>query len=183
MSTSESLRMAEEHRRETERRFLHAPFPLYGLTAAWSGERFLGGWSGGLRRGLHRGSTDCLSLVHGSIVDGAGPALVAETARLDFAPGGGPLRVVAEGLWGGNGSWNGEDESRLQPSQARVTINVNGKPTALDVVSTDDRWVGRTELDGYRVTVEGHDFPLTDLDLVAIIDLGPYLEGTRRFYS
>jgi hypothetical protein len=39
------------------------------------------------------------------------------------------------------------------------------------------------ELDGYRVTVEGHDFPLAHLELAQIIDISPYLEGTRRFNS
>jgi hypothetical protein len=58
-------RAIERDHQQAVERFRAAPFPLYGLPAAWPGPRHLGRWEGGWVRRQQRPLTTALSLAHG----------------------------------------------------------------------------------------------------------------------
>lgn len=193
MSIKKMNQRAERERQRMESRFRKAPFPLYGLPASWEGGRFLGGvhWSGK----WWREAIQSLSLVHGVLVEGEGPMLVVESARSDEPGGGGPLRILAEELWGGRAKtvpeavailrarWRGLRDVDLSPlpSRTEAPVRVAGSSVRFDVLSQPGHWVARTAIGGCQLTIEGHGFPLGGLELVEVTDLQPYILGSRRF--
>jgi hypothetical protein len=183
---------------QAERRFRAAPFPLYGLPASWVGGRFLGGWAAGGAPG--RETTDALSLVHGDAVEGRGPTLRVETATPGRHGADGALEMFANFLWYGDAptpqkamalyeeqygqhsieSGPPRDLTPL-PIRGSAEIRIDGRSILFDVVLGDGVWAGRTDVDAHVVTVCGREWDLEGLSVVRIVDIDPYIDGTRRF--
>ena len=192
LSLKESRRRSEEERERTEARFRSAPFPLFGLPPSWNGARFLGGgWWGGMP-GEER--TKALSLVHGTLVQGEGPILGVETAS-GFSIGGGGLLNSAGMVWEGispsieeafqeltrdDPHWDLPDSF---PVRSELVFTVDAVPTSFDAFVDNDEWVARAEVGPLYVTVTGNFFYTAEVALVRIIDIEPYVLGTRQFYE
>jgi hypothetical protein len=186
-----------DHRLEVER-FRAAPFPLYGLPAAWAGARYLGGWEGGWTKG-QRPVTTALSLAHGDPLTDQGPELrvevrvehvdteqvmtvrhqsrrhLAEELRLRAAP---PAHDLAEHI-----DQLAATRRRPDPVWSQATIPVEGQPAAFEWLAEGRHWVARAELDDRTLTLYGRDLPIESVELVQVADLEPYIQGQRRLHE
>ena len=136
--------------------------------------------------------TKALSLVHGGLVEGEGPALTVETAS-EFSIGGGGLLNAAGMVWEGRSPSIEEafeeltqDDPRRElpaalPVRTQLVISVDAVPASFDAFVDADGWVARTEVGSNFVTVEGSSFDPAGVALVEIVDIEPYVLGTRRF--
>ncbi len=180
---SEALEDGERRRIDEEALFRSAPFPLYGLPRWYEGHRYLGGsYASGM-------DAVALSLLHGSRHEGE-PALDVETSRLKKGHGGGPMRVLADIYWDIRDADPVAIADRLRAmdlepaslddvSRSSERISVDGATSAFAVISRDEDWVARTEVDGRLLTIDGWAFPLASVELVRIDDVLPYVEGSR----
>jgi hypothetical protein len=110
--------------------------------------------------------------------------LFVETASPSQLGGGSNLRVFAEELWRASsvGIWTSQDEATESPlSRVRIAVRIGQDEAWLDVVYMPGHWVGGTVVRGFKVTVEGINFPLEELKLVEVDDLRPYVNGSRQF--
>jgi hypothetical protein len=180
--------------KETERRFRRAPFPLYGLPPSWKGGRFLGGsgWSNDQgQETVHE-----LSLVHGAAVEGRGPTLVVQTATPGWRAADGVLLHFADFLWHGDATtpaqamvllreeaMTTEEHHDLTPLPVRgiADISIEDRLIPFDVFFGNGVWVGRANVGSNVVTVRGREWDFKGLSLVLILDIEPYIDGTRRF--
>jgi hypothetical protein len=182
------------HEQEVER-FRAAPFPLYGLPAAWAGPRYLGGWEGSWARG-QRPVTTALSLAHGEPRTEEGPQLRVEvrTEHVDTELGmtvrGGSRGDLAEELWL-QAAPRAHDPAehfdqlaaarrRPDPTWSQVTIPVDGRPVGFWWLAEGRHWVARAELDNRTLTLHARDLPVQAVELVRVLDLEPYVQGQRR---
>ncbi len=149
LSVRKSRAMAKRHRRETERRFRRAPFPLFGLPASWEGERRLAGESHstqGRTETIH-----ALSLGHGGRWEREIPRIFVQSEVPDAAPGGNDLQLVAEALWRGRAQtlddaieslhtdWGLPREDPFErPVESSVEISIDGVATAFAVLSQQE---------------------------------------------
>ncbi len=185
---------AEEERRHIESLFRNAPFPLYGLPPHWEGARFLGGGRWGSILDVE--TVDALSLVHGSIVEGASPTLTVETAFRGRPGGGNALRAVGELVWRAQVATVSQAVEMLHersihlyealsplPSRGDAVVYVGGQAVVFDVLFQPERSVGHALVAGYELTIGGWRFELGELRLRRISDLSPYILGTRKFES
>jgi hypothetical protein len=178
------------HHKEAGRLFRNAPFPLYGLPPSWTGERFLGGSA------VSGETIHALSLGHGSIVEGRGATLIVGTATPGQRPSNGPLEQFASHLWSGDAStpeaamtlypeesMEQEPPSDLTPLPIRgkASIAIDGARVRFDVVFGNGVWAGRATVGSNDVLVRGRDWDIEGVALVRIVDLDPYIAGTRRF--
>lgn len=147
----------DNERREVRRRFERSPFPLYGLPAAWQGARYLGGgeWN---KHGILG-----LSLVHGALVEGEGPALIVEVATPGASEGGTSLRTLAASVWNGR-----LDNPPAGVRRSLEWVSIDESPAPLDVLAQRECWVGRAAFQGTRITVEAIQFSLDLVTLVAL---------------
>ncbi len=186
------------HHREAERLFRNAPFPLYGLPPSWTGERFLGGSAvrGTRDEAGWTETIDALSLGHGSIVEGRGATLIVGTATPAHRPANGVLEQFASHLWRGDAStpeaamtlyreesMEQEPPSDLTPLSIRgeASISIDDYRVRFDVVFGKGVWAGRATVGSNEVIVRGRDWDIEGVALVRIVDLDPYIAGTRQF--
>jgi hypothetical protein len=190
-----SPRRAIEHdRRQQVERFRAAPFPLYGLPASRPGLRHLGGWSGRWYKG--QPVTRKLGLGHGDPLTDEGSQLRVEVSveRVDaeqvLTVSSERRRSLAEDLWLAAAPtahdlaehWDrlAAASRRPNPAWSQVTIPVDGRPVAFEWLSEGRHWVAGAELDDRTLTLHGRDLPIDSVELVRVIDLEPYIQGTRR---
>ncbi len=190
---AQARQRAEHERRSAEERFRRAPFPLYGLPLSWQGGRFLGGCGWGSDRS-GKETIHALSLLHGFVVQSEGPSFSVESAVPNSTGGGGDLRLVAEALWRGRASTVGDAVDTLTrdwgdppgelfplPVRAHVVVPIQSQAISFDVLTQSNRWVGWAEANGCWITLEGRRFDLEGLALVQVVDLDPYILGSRSF--
>jgi hypothetical protein len=186
--------VARDHRQQVEW-FRAAPFPLYGLPAAWPGPRHLGGWEGGWARG-QRPVTTALSLGHGEPPVDQGPQLGVEVRVEHLDPEqamtvrDGSRRDLAEELWlaaAPQAQDPAEQIDRLaaarrrpDPAWSQVMIPVDGRPVGFWWLAEGRHWVARAELDDRTLTLHARDLPVEAVELVRVTDLEPYIQGQRR---
>jgi hypothetical protein len=179
-----------------------APFPLYGLPPAWTGPRFLGGWSA--RRDLRAGAerTTSVRLGHGDPSADRGPLLLVEVdadtwarptrpdlaARLAHSRPAGPevgseARPAGPEVGGAAGPAGAERSAAGRPGPEvggeveRVEIPVDGEAVGFEVLADGRRWVAQGDLGDLVVTLDARDLPPGEVRLVRIADLVPYLAG------
>jgi hypothetical protein len=185
--------LERDHRQEVGR-FRAAPFPLYGLPAAWPGPRHLGGWEGGWAKG-RRPVTIALSLAHGDPLADQGPQLRVEVRvervepELGMAVRVQSRRHLAEELWlqaAPRASDLAEHvdqvaaaRRRPDPAWSQVTIPVDGRPVGFEWLGEGRHWVARAELDDRTLTLHARDLPVESVELVRVADLEPYIQGQR----
>lgn len=183
-----------DHRQEVER-FRAAPFPLYGLPAAWPGPRYLGGWEGSWAKGQGPVTT-ALSLGHGDPLAEAGPQLRVEVRAEGVEPElGMTMRVqsrrdLAEELWlqaapqahdpAEHVEQLAAGRRRPDPAWSQVTIPVDGQPVGFWWLTEGRHWVAHAELDDRTLTLHARDLPVESVELVRVTDLEPYIQGQRR---
>jgi hypothetical protein len=183
-----------EYRQEVER-FRAAPFPLYGLPAAWSGWRHLGGWEGSWAGG-QRPVTTALSLGHGDPLAEEGPQLRVEVRVERLEPRVGMTmriqsrRQLAEDLWlaaAPPAHDPAEHFERLaavrrrpDPTWLQVTILVDGRPVGFEWLTEGRHWAAQAELDERTLTLDARDLPVESVELIRVTDLEPYIQGQRR---
>jgi hypothetical protein len=189
--------MEHDHRLEVER-FRAAPFPLYGLPAAWPGPRHLGGWEGSWTKG-QRPVTTALSLGHGDPLVDEGPELRVEVrveqvdteqamtvtlrTRRDLAEelwqrAAPPTRDLAEHV-----EQLAAVHRRPDPAWSHVTIPVDGRPVAFEWLAEGRHWLAQAELDDCTLTLHARDLPVESVEVVRVDDLEPYIEGQRRLHE
>ncbi|HTG47924.1 MAG TPA: hypothetical protein VK646_09740 [Actinomycetota bacterium] len=195
-SLKEARRYAERRRRETEARFRKAPFPLYGLPTPWVGPRLLGG-ADTMSRGGGRARTTALSLVHGTNAADGDPWLVVESSP-EPSVGGGWFQIVARMAWDGSIAHDAdaaltylrETNDPILPEgaipsieHATWTFDVDGLATTFDAYRAGEEWSARARIGELWVTVDGWSFDTREVALARILDLDPYIDGTRRRYA
>ena len=184
-----------DHRQEAER-FRAAPFPLYGLPAAWPGSRHLGGWEGSWTKGQRRPVTTALSLGHGDPLAEDGPQLRVEVSveRLDTgqvpAEWSQRQRGLGEELWLAAAPpahdvvehWQQVAAAHRRPNAAwsPVSIPVDGRPVVFQWLAEGRHWVAQGGLEDATLTLRARDLPVESVQLVWVTDLEPYLQGQRR---
>src|SRR6266516_1634064 len=148
-----------------------APFPLYGLPPAWTGPRFLGGWS--TRRDLRAGLAHSRPVGPevGSEARPAGPEVGSEARPAGPEVGG------AAGPAGAGRSAAGRPGPEVGGEVERVEIPVDGEAVGFEVLADGRRWVAQGELGDLVVTLDARDLPPGEVRLVRIADLVPYLAG------
>ena len=187
-------RAIERDHEQAVERFRAAPFPLYGLPAAWPGPRYLGGWEGGWAKG-QRPVTLALSLAHGEPLAEQGPQLRVEvraehvddehmTVRLQGR------RDLAEELWlaaappahdpAEHVDQLAAARRRPDPAWSQVTIPVDGRPVGFAWLAEGRHWVARADLDDHTLTLHARDLPVESVELVRVSNLEPYIQGQRR---
>jgi hypothetical protein len=188
-------RAIERDHRQMVERFRAAPFPLYGLPASWPGPRHLGGWEGGWARG-QRPVTTALSLGHGEPLAEEGSQLRVEV-RVEHGQDEPVMtaivqrrRDLAEELWvqaapqvhdlAEHFGQLAAARRRPDPGWSRVTIPVDGRPVGFEWLAERRHWVARAALDDRTLTLHARDLPVESVELVAVSDLEPYIEGQRR---
>jgi hypothetical protein len=57
---------------------------------------------------------------------------------------------------------------------------VDGRPVAFAWLAEGRHWVAGAKLDDRTLTLHGRDLPVDSVELVRVIDLEPYIQGTRR---
>lgn len=169
-----------------------SPFPLYGLSSGWTGPRFAGGHGEG-----SEGVTS-ISLGHGDPFDPSGPEALVEVERQPVPlPRDERLRNEAETLWhvvdpgpppGLDAdqfrSWVEERERELRerplPEPRTIALSIDGSSTDALIIAEGSSWVAVAELDDVTVTVRARNLPVEDVELVRVIDVEPYIEGSRH---
>jgi hypothetical protein len=118
---------------------------------------------------------------------------VVETAAA-FSVGGGSLLSAAGMVWAGRSPSIEEafseltrgDPNRGLPSTLPVrmgaVLNVDGTPTSFDAFVDVTEWVAQAQIGSNVVTITSDGFDRTEVVLAQIIDIEPYILGTRRFY-
>lgn len=61
-----------------------------------------------------------------------------------------------------------------------VEIVVDGSPRRFRLLERELAWIARGEIGDYEVRLEAREFPWTDLELMTVTDVEPYIEGSRR---
>jgi hypothetical protein len=166
-------------RREREAmaaRFRAAPLPLYGLPGSWTGPRHLGGY--GERQAARGGRSvvASMSLTHGDPLAADGPELRVEV-RAD--PEGPAPAAEAElrALLADELHWAAGHGP--EAAWAETAIPVDGRPVAFAWLAAGRHWVAHAELEGRALVLAARDLPVEQVALVPIIDVEPYVEGTR----
>ena len=188
-------RAIERDHEQAVERFRAAPFPLYGLPAAWPGPRHLGGWEGSWAKG-QRPVTSALSLAHGGPLAEEGPQLRVEVRAEGVEPElGMTMRVqgrrqLAEDLWlaaaprahdpAEHVDQLAAARRRPDPAWSQVTIPVDGRPVGFAWLAEGRHWVARAELDDHTLILHARDLPVESVELVRVADLEPYVQGQRR---
>lgn len=175
-------RIAASHARSV-RQLSTVRIPLYGLPIAWSGSRLVG--ATGFEHGLERGPDGRMRIeMHESV------ELIHET------PSSGQLRVESSDIFGSvdddalagllaefNAKRRHEGRpapDRLEPHLSVQTVTVDGRVVAFAAARCEQLLVARWAGYELTITVKADGWPLDDLELERVADIGPYLEGRRR---
>jgi hypothetical protein len=168
------------------------PFPIYGLSARWTGLRFSGGHGEGSE------GVNSIALGHGDSFDPSAPQAWVESERRPIPwPREYQLRNEAETLWhvadpappadlrpDELDSWVEQRARDFRehplPKIRTITIPVDGGPTEFELMVEGSHWVALTQLGDVTVTVRASNVALEDVELVRVTDVEPYIEGSRR---
>ena len=160
--------------------------PLLGLAEGWSGIRLIGGW------GTSGKAVSRLELAHRPFLDIESPELRVEVARgrhaigesregIQFEIAAAKRRQAAEGS---REAELPEDDEELVPAGdlvwEKVTVHIEGEPVLFELTRWHQDWAAIGGWEGMVVTLRGRIFPPEDLELAAIGDVGPYLEGSKQ---
>ena len=167
---------------ENERLYRRAPFPLYGLSPHWQGERLLGDSEESSITSLDSGLVESrglqLGLMHGNPLDVADLHVVSSVGVQ--RP---PLAWLLSTQVGRRpGSTLAEEESPFD-SQARadtVSLGVNYEFVVFEILQGRGGWVARADRVDHLLTLESDGFPIEDVALHIITDLEPYIRGRRQ---
>jgi hypothetical protein len=158
-------------RRQYERAFREAPFPLYGLDGIWQGSRTLGHWGGGSRPRATR-----LGLEHGG--DQEGRVAVVETSfREEELPVEIMRRHIVMGLR--HRFAPRTPDARPMPLWEEHTFLVDSRPESFRFVREDASWGATARIGETTVLVEAFGVEPDEVRLVRVADVGPYVEGSR----
>ena len=189
-------RAFEEWEREEQERLGAVPVPLYGLSPAFQGPRTIE-WhriaaGGRAARGL---DTDTVhyQLIHGSRQQRPLRFLIVATSNHPEPPRQPtPLRhflwegVVMEMLASrGRPRWRVGRISlprreEVGGAERPVIVPIDGAPRTLTLLEADQAQVAELDLPDHRILLQAHRWPIQDIELMAVTDLSPYLEGRRR---
>jgi hypothetical protein len=163
-------------------------FPLYGLAAAWSGPRFVGG------HGTDGRNDSRWALAHGDPYDERSPNVRVEVSRPEYGfhltareifeefqhlirrpPQGLPLDEFHD--------WVTRNDREIRqaadPDWRPITIPLDGLPTSFSSISADEHWVAWAGLGEYRIVIHATRMPFEAVALVRITDVEPYIDGGR----
>jgi hypothetical protein len=154
-------------------------FSSYGLDDSWSGRRWLGGW--GRRNNL----LDRLELGHGDAWDDDA-ALVRITAWSDATTA--DLRFrdriaaqnLAQHLWMQTGTHSDAVQSTFGAEDPTgswdpLTLSVDGEATTFRSLRVGTSWVAHSGGDPDLITLSARHVEPSDIALVTVADLAPYL--------
>lgn len=196
--------------REMEARIESCPLPLYGLPAIWEGSRSLGGWAEGpagvnqvtLAHGDPEDRNAAFLRVEVSPARRFGGdqqvrrrltrELRARPPRPPSAPPPPPAGSLALPPAGKGASvWavtvgsqpGGHEEDQPEPPDdawCRVSLRVDGQEVVFTYLEEAGAWIAWAMLGDVAVKVHATGFPVEGVELVRVLDLGPYLTGSRR---
>jgi hypothetical protein len=177
---------AARDRRRHAALFTGTDLPLFGLPAAWRGDRSLGGGTAVTSRGQ---TTSSMPGLHHRSPDGG--TLSVETHRHLGDPG--PLRSwLADKLWRAAASpLLGDDPgafdaviaqrwaalARDELTWGRAEVRVDGTPLRLARLTDGEWWVASGKVDGVGLVLRGHRFPIDRVQLTRLRALDAYLTG------
>ena len=178
---------------EEERRFRYAAFPLYGLTASFTGQRYLAA-SGTSRR--HGYDVCWLSLGHGDPRPHPGGAwLIVETAptRSALTPSV-QRRRLAERLWGCARMEAYRTHGRLpqdfvlighrpDPASSSTPIDIDDAPVVFEYLADGESWAARATCGDEVVSVLASRMPAESVALATLADLEAHIDGSRRIHA
>jgi hypothetical protein len=196
----------ERLHREQEAQFRSSPLPLYGLPPSWQGMRTIGGWSRSGREIVEMG------LLHGDLHDEGSPELRVDVSKLNELERYGDRRHLEESLARELGrivrlaglvtsqelsdhqqrvramtvaSLQAEQNATAseEPRWETVRIPVDGDPVDFAWLAEADHWVAHAERQDVRLTLRGRRLPIEQVELVRVLDVGPYVEGSRRLFE
>jgi hypothetical protein len=167
---------------ENERLYRRAPFPLYGLSPHWQGERLLGDGEESSITSLDSGLVESrglqLGLMHGNPLDVADLHVVSSVGVHRA-----PLAWLLSTREGRRPATLPEEVSPFE-SQApadRVSLEVNHEFVVFEILRGRGGWVARADRVDHLLTLESDGFPIEDVALHIITDLEPYIRGRRQF--
>jgi hypothetical protein len=70
-----------------------------------------------------------------------------------------------------------------EPRWETVRIPVDGDPVDFAWLAEADHWVALAERQGVHLTLRGRRLPIEQVELVRVLDVGPYVEGSRRLFE
>jgi hypothetical protein len=182
----------ERWERAREELYRQSTLPLYEV-AGWSGFRFVGG-SGGSGPQLHS-----LTLAFRATPADNAPEVRVTTQVADWRAD----ELIAEGLAHELAcatfprssfddtfdamAWHDAAEAHAQHLAQRpwssTTVEVDGQALAFRVLHEGEAWVAHAGVDGYVVSVRGQGVALSDVALVRVTDIEPYIAGNRVLES
>ncbi len=192
-------RSFEEQERKAEEDLRALPVLCYGLPPAFQGPRTIerhrisaGGWAA---RGL---DTDTVhyQLIHGSRQERPPRLLIVATSKHPEPPRQPtPLRhflwerVVAEMLASKRrprlrvGRISLPKQKDVGGAERPVVVPIDGAPQTFTLTEAGQAQVAELNLPDHRIMLQAHRWPITDIELVTVTDLTPYLEGRRRLMT
>ncbi len=195
-SLKDARRQAGRRRAADEARFREAPFGVYGLPLSWDGPRFLGGVESSSRGG-GPARTTALSLAHGTLATDGDPWLSVESSPRPSV-GGDWFQIMAGMAWDGSIvddaetalTYMRETNDPILPDHdipiiehATWVIDVDGVATPFDAYRAAEEWSARARIGELWLTLDGWSFDPNEVALVRVLDLGPYVDGTRQWYT
>ena len=157
-------------------------FPVYGLGPAWTGARFVAGFS---TDGV--GALFAVELLHGDPDDRCGPAVTVETMRVTeerlspevlaedmledelatVLPGPGPADIAES-------TYDAQIVRRVRRASRRsVPIRVDDQLVQFRVLETDEAWGAGAAIDDLDVSLSGHGMDPAEIEL-RVVDLADY---------
>jgi hypothetical protein len=176
-------RGALRYERRRAELFRRAPLPRYGLPPSWPGARSLGGHE------TSDGRVVALELQHG---EPQGPGLRVEVRSPAHPPA---LAALTEELWHTAhrppphlaperfSAWAQEQErmaSSWSPRWEQAPLLLEGRSVVADLVRTGDAFVAVARVDEHALVIRGIRWDPEGLELGTIVDLDPYVEGSKR---
>lgn len=161
-------RARERHHDRSAREFTSAGLPLYGLPPEWAGLRYLGSSAASDDR------TTSLGLAHQP--DGVdGPRLDVESHAGEVTRGGLEYEV-----WMQTAEWHDEEPDRLDRPWTPLTVRLDGEPVTFELTREGGQWWAFRQLDGHGIVLHGEDYPPEGIELVRVVELGPYRAGLTQ---
>lgn len=161
LSAISPKRGMDRYFRMQEKAIRQAPFSLYGLSPSWTGSRWIEGmgWSSGAGPRFTLAHGDPWSLEEAQLSVEVGDE---RHSRIEWEVG-------------------MEDLSSSTPSQ-EIQIPVDGRAVTFEFVelAPDSEWMAFSSLDDFGLVLRGHHIDPNSVELVTIIDVEPYIRGSRE---